>query len=140
MRKLGLFVCVVALCVGIAGVGGYPIHEFAPQAWDSLSGVSKTAPEVVVVEETANRTVATASVFNAKEVRDAAKGCKMFRWLDKDASGPSMVDVQWAFNSIKGVSESKLPVVSIRRGNKITVVALPGTPAAMVTYLKSKGA
>jgi hypothetical protein len=116
-----------------------PVADWAATAWSSVTGRVSGPPEVVVIDESGTRSQAVAAIYLSKAVADAAKGCKLYRWVDPDVSGPSVAEVQWAVDvAVAG----KIPgrCVVIRRGTRISIVAVPATPEAMIALLKKYGA
>ena len=95
---------------------------------------------IVVVEETAERTAQHADVLLSPKLDEFRTGCAL-KIVDKDVAGPDAPQVQWAIDAAKPAIEAKrLPVICLRRGNRITVRNLPKTADETVKLFKSYGA
>ena len=138
MKKLAWVIALSLILIGGLGVSGFPVADYAATAWSWVQPNSGP-PDVVVIDESGDRPQAIAAVYLSKAVADAARGCTFYRWLDPNAAGPSLVEVQWALDA---ATASKIPgrCVVIRRGARIHITAIPSTPEAMVALLKKYGA
>ena len=90
--------------------------------------------EAVLVESASQRSPAIGAVVASPELR-AFVAANHMAWhcVDPSDEGPDMAKFQWAFDAAK---TKPLPLLAIRRGEKVSVFPLPATPAETIALLQ----
>ena len=124
MRKLCWLLAAVLILVGAIGQSGVDVQGYAEQAVSWVSG-QKAITEVVVIEESSERTPAQAAVLLGKTSNDL-RAANKWGLHDKDR-----VPARIKADAEKAMQTNQVPFVMLYRGAKYTVKPLPATDAEL---------
>jgi len=127
---------VVALC-GIAygglGLAGVPVEQYAATAWSWVQPNSGPITQVVVIEESKNRSAEVAAVVLGP-TSDKLRAADKWRLFDQD-DVPEQVKP--AVDTLR--QNTPLPFVMMFHGESYTVKPLPATDEELAVLLQRNG-